>query len=63
MTDYEIAIDEATVVASSSQVHACAILLLPSSLNEEYAFLVAPIGIISTKFGPLFRGSLWDTYG
>jgi len=38
MTNYEIVIDEATIVASSSQAHARAILLLPSSLNEKYTF-------------------------
>jgi len=63
MTNYEIVIDEATIVASNSEVHARAILLSSSSLNEKYTFLVAPIGIIFTKFGPLFQGSLWDTYG
>ena len=42
MTRYEIVIDVATIVASSSQVHAPAILFLPSSLNDKYTFLVAP---------------------
>jgi hypothetical protein len=37
-TNYEIVIDVATIVASISQVHARAIVLLPSSLNEKYTF-------------------------
>jgi hypothetical protein len=63
MTNYGIVIDEAPVAASSPQGHARAILLLQSSINEKYTFLVAPVCIIFTKFGPLLQGSLWDTYG
>jgi hypothetical protein len=63
MTNYEIVIDIANIVAYNSQIHARAILLIPSSLNGKCTFLVAPNGIIFTKFGPLFQGSLWDTYG
>jgi len=58
MTDYETAIDVSSIVASISQVRARAILLLPSSLNEKYSFLVAPNGIIFTNFCSLFQGSL-----
>ena len=59
MTRYEIVID---VVASSSQVHAPAILFLPSSLNDKYTFLVAPrynVRIIRSSLSKF----VWDTCG